>query len=79
MSEPEKVDFAKIIAEIEAAGITAYKLACMLRRQINQVKRWKAGSEPKHYEGEMLLLIHAEFVRTHAPKPLDVPCETLQT
>jgi hypothetical protein len=62
MSEPDRVDFAKLIAELEAAGITAYKIALMMRRRIDKVIRWKKGQEPKHYEGQMLLMIHGEYV-----------------
>lgn len=62
MTEPERIDFSKIIAEIEAAGITTYKLSVMMRRQMTQINRWKAGSEPKFYEGQMLMEIHSEFV-----------------
>ena len=62
MNEPEKHDWPTVIAEIEKAGITTHKLATMMHREFTQIKRWKAGSEPKHYEGEMLLLIHAEYV-----------------
>ena len=68
MTEPERIDFTKIIAEIEAAGITPYKLATMMKRQMTQLNRWKAGSEPRFYEGQMLMEIHAEYV----------PRETLQ-
>jgi hypothetical protein len=62
VSEPERVDFAKLIADLEAAGITLYKISLMVHRHFKQVQRWKNGSEPKHYEGEMLRLIHREFV-----------------
>lgn len=60
MTEPEKVDFAKVIAEIEAGGLTPYKIALMMHRRIDKVLRWKEGQEPKHYEGEMLLMIHRD-------------------
>lgn len=59
---PEKVDFRTVIAEIEAAGITAYKIALMMHRRMGKILRWKKGQEPKHYEGVMLLMIHAEYV-----------------
>ena len=67
VAEPERHDWKKVIAEIEAAGITTHKLATMLHRQYNQVARWKNGSEPKHYEGEMLLIIHREYVEVKEP------------
>ena len=61
--EPQPINFQKIIAEIEAAGITAYKICLMMHRDKTQLKRWKKGAEPRHYEGVMLLMIHAEFVK----------------
>lgn len=63
MTEPERRDFAKVIAEIGAAGVTAYKLSVMMHRQIGWVQRIIKGQEPKHYEGVMLLMIHAEYVK----------------
>lgn len=62
MTEPQKRDWPKIIAELESAGITIYKISLMCHRTFNAVKNWKAGASPKHYEGEMLLAIHAEYV-----------------
>lgn len=63
VTEPQHHNWPAIIAEIEAAGISHYKLACMMHRQLNQIRRWKQGCEPRHYEGQMLLMIHAEYVR----------------
>ena len=66
MQDPAPVDFKQVIADIEAAGITTHKLATMMHRQYTQVKRWRSGSEPKYYEGQMLLMIHAEYVSIKA-------------
>lgn len=63
MTEADKIDFTKIIAEIEAAGITTYKLSVMMHRHMTQLKRWKEGREPRYYEGKMLMEIHGEFVK----------------
>jgi hypothetical protein len=60
--DPIKIDFPKVIAEIESAGITPYKISLMMHRRVDIVIRWKKGQEPKHYEGQMLLMIHAEYV-----------------
>lgn len=57
-----RTDFARIIAELEAAGVTLHGIAKMTGCQFNQVKRWKAGREPKHSIGERLRAIHAEKV-----------------
>ena len=67
MTDPEKVDFTKIIAEIEAGGLSLYKIALMMHRQYTQVKRWKDGKEPLHHEGEMLLMIHRETGDRNGP------------
>ena len=73
MNAPEPVDFKKVIAEIEAAGITHYKLALMMHRQISWVDRIGRGQQPKHYEGEMLLMIRAEYVPRETFK--NEPCD----
>lgn len=62
MIQPVRHDWPAIIRELEAAGITQYKLAVMMHRQIGWVQRIAQGQQPKHYEGEMLLSIHAEYV-----------------
>jgi hypothetical protein len=60
MTEPERIDFTKIIAEIESAGITPYKISLMMHRQFGWVQRIQDGQEPKFYEGCMLLEIHRD-------------------
>lgn len=62
MKNPDPIDFSKIIAEIESAGISLYKISLMMHRKYRTVQRWTEGAQPKHYEGEMLLAIHAEYV-----------------
>lgn len=64
MTEPQRRDWPKIIAEIKAAaGITRYKLALMVGRNEGTVKGWEEGCEPKHYDGELLLALHCEYRR----------------
>lgn len=62
MTEPQKQNWPQIIADIKAAGITHYKLSTMMRRQYNQITQWEEGHRVEHYDGEMLLAIHAEYV-----------------
>ena len=69
MNAPERIDFSKIIDDLESWGVSLYKISLLMHRQFVQVQRWKRGVVPKHYEGEMLLLIHRECV----------PRETLQS
>jgi hypothetical protein len=68
MIEPTKHDWPKIIEEIER-HITRHKLCLMMHRHHTQVKRWAGGAEPRHYEGEMLLLIRAEYVSLSDASP----------
>lgn len=57
--QPARHDFAAMIEDLRQAGISHYKLGVMLERQTVQVQRWAAGSQPKHYEGECIIAIHA--------------------
>lgn len=56
------IDFKKIIEELESRGVTTHKLALMMQRQYIQVKRWKNGAQPKHKDGQAILMIYAESV-----------------
>ena len=59
-------DWPRIIAEIEASGLSPYKLALQLGVDPTTVRHWQADGEPKHINGTELLRIHAERVE----KPL---------
>ena len=71
MIEPVRHDWPKIIGEICEAlknpkrkdSDGTKKLAIIMHRQTIQIKRWLDGSEPKHYEGQMLLRIYEEVKR----------------
>lgn len=82
MTEPKREEWPRIIAELEAAGISNYKLAEMLRPcrtvvccQVGQVKRWADavlwahGTEPSHFLGEQIKAIHAAYVIPAALQP----------
>lgn len=73
MTHVDKHDWPKIIKEIEASGITLYKLASMLGKQLVQVQRWRDGSEPRHHEGEMLLRVLADARSTGNITTVTVP------
>lgn len=62
MTDPERIDFTKIIAEIEGAGKSLYYISKLMRRQYVQVKRWKQGGKIEHYEGQMLLAIRDDVM-----------------
>lgn len=79
MTDPQREEWPRLIAELEAAKITRYKLGQMLKPvcQIGQVNRWADpelwanGTEPSHFIGEQIKAIHGEFV-------LNVPRETIK-
>jgi len=58
-AQPTRHDFVSMIEDLRRAGISHYKLGVMLERQTVQVQRWAAGAQPKHYEGECIIAIHA--------------------
>ena len=60
---PEPTDFRRIIAELEAAGISIQKISLLMHRQYTQIKRIKETGRCQHHEGEMLLEIHRECVK----------------
>lgn len=68
----QRRDWPRIIAELEQ-HVSLYKLAIMMDRQLVQLQRWKAGSEPRHQEGELLLLIHARYCSAGNVTPVTVP------
>ena len=69
MTDPTREDWPRLIAELEAAGISRYKLAQMLKPacQLHQVSRWASrelwenGTEPSHWLGEQIRSIHTTF------------------
>jgi hypothetical protein len=62
LTEPERIDFKKVIADLKKAGIGTGKLANMLHRHPTQIKRWMNNGRVLHYEGQMILEIYREFV-----------------
>jgi hypothetical protein len=70
LTEPERINFKEVIAEIERRGKSLYYIAKLTRRQYVQVQRWKEGASIQHYEGQMLLAILDDLKN-------DVPRETL--
>ena len=60
---PEPTDFRRIIAELEAAGVSIQKISLLMHRQYTQIKRIKETGRCQHHEVEMLLEIHRECVK----------------
>lgn len=57
------VEWAKLITELEAEGISAYKIAGCLGIRVNQLERIRVGSEPKYTIGLTLISLHALLVK----------------
>jgi hypothetical protein len=58
-AEHERVK--KLIEDIEAAGVTLYKIALLLHRPFNTVKYWKKTGRVESYECRRLEEIHREY------------------
>ena len=69
MTEPAREDWPRLIAELEAAGITLHAQSKMIPCQFIQLQRLKAGAEPKYFIGDRLKQMHRDLV----------PHETLRT
>lgn len=80
MTDPQRQDWPRIIADLEAVGVTHYKLGQMLKPvcQIIQVRRWASsvlwgqGTEPSHFIGEQIKAIHGEYVIADSRHPIPV-------
>lgn len=73
MPEPIRYDFRKIIADLEAAGITIHKIALMCRRRFGTVQHWKKTGRLEHYDGQKLVIMHAEFCPATPLPELEIP------
>lgn len=72
MTDPIRHNWPQIIRELEAAGLTTYKIAlCIGRANGNKVvENWRDNPRspgPRHYEGELLLALHAEVSASASP------------
>lgn len=61
--DAERERIKRLIAEIEAAGITIYKISLMCHRQFNSVKHWKITGRVESYDAQMLEAIHSEYCK----------------
>lgn len=73
MSQALNHNWPQIIKDLEASGLTMYKIALAmnqagLKAQYGQVKRWANGSEPRASHARFLEYLHIHIV----------PRETLQ-
>jgi hypothetical protein len=63
LTEPDRIDFKIIIADLQRAGVSLYKIALMCRRQFNTVKHWKATGRLEWYDGEKLRILHEHYCK----------------
>lgn len=52
----------QLIADLEAAEITVYKIALMCHRQFNTVKNWKRSGRIEAVDFAMLKAMHEHYV-----------------
>lgn len=57
----EELDFARVIAQILAAGVSHATIANTLNVSFNTVKRWRNGAQPRWHHGMAILLMHKKF------------------
>lgn len=58
--EEQKIDWARIMAELKAAGCSRYRVALTLGVADASAKNWCAGGEPRYGLGAALLKLYAE-------------------
>ena len=56
-----------LIADLERAGVSVYKIALMCHRQYGTVKRWKDTGRIEKCDGDMLEAMHAEYCQRQVP------------
>lgn len=70
MTDPARHDWQRLIAEIEAGyfayhgkRLSNYRLGRLAEMDANGMKRLKetAHAQPRHYEGVLLLKLHAQY------------------
>lgn len=62
----DRPDFPGIIRDLNAAGLSCYKIGLACRAQTFTVQRWRNGSEPKHSQGVELINLHRLIVGKEA-------------
>ena len=53
----------EMIADLEGAGVTLYKLALMLGEPYNTVKHWKSTGRVESHDAKELTKIHGQYAR----------------
>lgn len=63
---PAVLNWADILADLNAAGISGYRVAALMGIQWGTVGRWLEGSEPRHSYGQALLALHTRYCGAEA-------------
>lgn len=76
MVKPAHRNWPRIIAEIKSGygvhhrkRLSNYKLGLIIGRDEGTVRGWSEGTQPKHFDGELLLQLHAEYSPYLRKKP----------
>jgi hypothetical protein len=56
-----RVDWATVIADLNTAGVSGYRLCAILCLDWPTVRHWRDGGEPAHSRGVALLEVHARI------------------
>lgn len=62
-----RVVWFQVISELERYGITLRSVSLHCEVALGTVYNWKAGAEPKHYHGELLVALYIEKIGKEPP------------
>lgn len=57
----QRVRWTDVMADLNAAGVSGYRVANLLACEWSTVQRWMQGSEPRHSYGAALLELHTRY------------------
>ena len=58
---PIKMPWPEILADLNSAGCTRYRIAIILGVGQSTVQGWEDGSDPRHAMGQAILALHAQI------------------
>lgn len=56
-----RVDWAAVIADLNAAGVSGYRLCVIMCLDWPTIRHWRDGGEPRHSYGTAILEVHTKF------------------
>lgn len=59
---PDLIDWKRILEELQAAGVSMYRVALILGADWSTVDAWRKGSEPRYGYGQALLKLHRRVI-----------------